>query len=540
LLINGRESYVSGQFPPLGVGGKTATSEVAQWLGSQNFSPDLRNRYERFVSVWGNEPTTPADFSRIPSAVFEAFKLAPPQIKYEPATKIKAPQPTSTIGPISTQTPPPNDPQVKQYSVYKDALERWVRSETMLEQRVANAIRQAIASLMNQRIDWNAERLLKRDVKHNLFSLPNAAGEGNLDPDPIRVMDTTVDPDGVLRSELLALLRYASIFNETPSYEEADDDLARVANLIDRLQPSVITRVRASAKKQTKAAIALLSSNSRLLGLLDKGRTPSAVSSFLFSDVESALDLIDTAPQAFKDWRTMQRDALQIRPLLIDLVLETSGCFQGTGKKSHGVDIVGLIDDFTSEVLAPDLTELPTLSSELKTKISSMRAAVVNVRLKSVLDEAKTLEAKIANELGAEFDKQATIDVVKQVATDLRDMGVWPTGPLGFSSNEFLTLCDSFRNSAVKEALATLTDVHLDGFQSGDAVARTISRVAQMNLNPLLTAEKFISRSSQVIRAAKEHVQTMESKYESVTPSQTAEALVETFDNLAADLARLQ
>jgi hypothetical protein len=260
----------------------------------------------------------------------------------------------------------------------------------------------------------------------------------------------------------------------------------------------------------------------------------------LFSDVESALDLIDTAPQAFKDWRTMQRDALQIRPLLIDLVLETSGCFQGTGKKSHGVDIVGLVDDFANEVLAPNVTELPTLSSDLKTKISSMRASVVDARLKSVLDEAKILGEKITNQLGAEFDKQATIDVVKQVATDLKEMGVWPTDSLGFSSNDFFALCDFFHNSAVKEALGTLRDVLLDGFQSGDASARTVSRVAQMNINPLLTAENFISRSSQVIRAAKEHVQTMESKYEGVTPAQTAEALVETFDNLAADLARLQ
>jgi hypothetical protein len=540
LLINGRESYVSGQFPPPSVSGKTATSEVAQWLGSQNFSPDLRNRYERFVSVWGNEPTTPADFSRIPSAVYEAFKLPPPQVKDEPATKIKVPQPTTTAGPISTQTPLPNDPQVRQYSAYKDALERWVRNSTMLEQRVANDIRKAIASLLNQRIDWNAERLLKREIKHNLFSLPNAAGEGSLDPDPIRVIETTVDPDGVLRSELLALLRYVSIYNETTSYDESDDDLARAANLIDRLQPLVIARVRASAKKQTKSAIALLSANSRLLGLLDKGRTPSAVSSFLFGDVESVLDLIDTAPQAFKDWRTMQRDALQIRPLLIDLVLETSGCFQGTGKKSHGVDIVGLVDDFANEVLAPNVTELPTLSSDLKTKISSMRASVVDARLKSVLDEAKILGEKITNQLGAEFDKQATIDVVKQVATDLKEMGVWPTDSLGFSSNDFFALCDFFHNSAVKEALGTLRDVLLDGFQSGDASARTVSRVAQMNINPLLTAENFISRSSQVIRAAKEHVQTMESKYEGVTPAQTAEALVETFDNLAADLARLQ
>ena len=542
VLINGRDAYLAGQFPPPNISGKPLAYVVAQWLGEQKFSPDIRSRYERFVSVWGNQPTTLSDIAHIPGAVFEAFKLALPQIESEKQDIKKVSQPTSTDGhlPLSPPPPQPDSPQIKQASVYQTALERWVQSETMLEQKVANAIRQSIASLMNQRIDWNAECLLKREVKGNQFSLPNAGGEGNLVDDPIKVTETVVDPDGRLRGELLALLRYVSIYNESPDYDEVDEDLARVGNFIDRLQPAVIARVRASAKKQTQAAIALLATNSRLLGLMEKGRTPNAVSSFLFSDVESPADIIDSAPQVFKDWRQLQRDALQIRPQLIDLVLETSGCFQGTGKTPQGVDIVSLIESYPEESFTPDLLGLPSLSSELRVRLMGMRASAINSRLKLVLQAAKTLETKVANELGADFDKQATIDVVKQVATDLKDMGVWPTGVLGFSSNEFLTLCESFRNAAVKEALAILTDILLDGSQEIDAASRTISRIAQMPLTPLLIAEQFINRAGQVVRVAEGHVRTMEAKYEGVTVAQTAEALAETFEKLATDLARLQ
>jgi hypothetical protein len=236
----------------------------------------------------------------------------------------------------------------------------------------------------------------------------------------------------------------------------------------------------------------------------------------------------------------MQRDALQIRPLLIKLVLESSGCFQGTGTRPYGVDIVSLIENFPNEDLAPDLTEFPSLSNESRAKLNQMRIVAVNARVKSVLEAAKNLKTKIPNELGTDFDKQTTIDVLRQVATHLKDMGVWPTGSLGFSPNEFFTLCESFRNSAIKEALTTLTEVLIDGFQSGDAISRTICLVAQMNLNSLLTAEHFIGCSGQVVRIAKEHVQAMESKYEGVSPAQTAEALAKTFENLAADLARLE
>lgn len=542
VLINGRDAYTAGQFPPPSLSGKPPAYAVAQWLGEQKFSPDVRSRYERFISVWGNQPTTLGDIARIPSAVFEAFKLPIPQIESEKQDIQKVSQQTSTEDHLRPPPPPPppDSPQIKLALAYQAALERWVQSETMLEQKVANAIRQAIASLLNQRIDWNAECSLKREIKHNLFSLPNAGGEAALVADPIKVTETTVDPDGRLRGEIFALLRYVAIYNQSPDYDEVDEDLARLGNLIDRLQPVVIARLRASAKKQTQAAIALLATNSRLLGLMEKGRTPTAVSRFLFSDVDSPPDLIDSAPQVFKDWRQLQRDALHIRPQLIDLVLETSGCFQGAGRTPQGVDIVGLIDSYPDESLAPDLSELPSLSSELRAKLMAMRASAINARLKLVLQAAKTLETKIANELGMDFDKQAAIDAVKQVATDLKDMGVWPTGALGFSSNEFLTLCESFRNSAVKEALATLTDVLVDGSLASDAASRTISRVAQMPLTPLLTAEHFINRAGQVIRVAQEHVRTMEAKYEGVTPAQTAEALADTFENLATDLARLQ
>jgi hypothetical protein len=204
------------------------------------------------------------------------------------------------------------------------------------------------------------------------------------------------------------------------------------------------------------------------------------------------------------------------------------------------VDIVGLIEGYPDESLVPDLSELPTLPNELRSKLIGMRAIAINARLKQVLQAAKTLETKISNELGADFEKQAVVDVVKQLATDLKDMGAWPTGALGFSSNEFLKLCESFRNAAVKEALTTLRDVLADGVQASDAASRTISRVAQMPLASMLTAEQFVNQAGQVIRVAEGHVRTMEAQYEGVTVAQTAKALAETFENLATDLAMLQ
>ncbi len=537
VLLTGRDAYLSGQFPPPGISGKPPAYEVAQWLASKSFAPDLKKRYERFISVWGNQPSTQADIGRIPGPVFDAFGLPLPGI--EPQTDaVTGTKRTATTTTTNTTTPSEvQDRKARDVQAYEAALEGWVGG-AMLEQRIANAVRQAIATLMNQRIDWNVECCLKRDVRPNQFSLPNAGGEGGLDADPVKVTESTEDTDGRLRGDLLALLRYVEVHSKATDYYEADEDLARVGNLIDRLRPAVIARSRVAANKHAHSAITLLATNSRLLGLTEKGRTPAAVSSFLFGNVGPVSDLIDTAPQAFKDWRQLQHNAFQVRASLIQRVLETSGCFQGTGKTAYGVDIVGLFECYPDETSTADLIDLPNLSPEQRSTLMSMRPAAVGARLKQVLEAAKKSQALIATELDAEFDKKAVIHVVKEVATNLKAMGAWPT-TLVFPSNAFFEVCELFRNSAVKEALATLKDVLADGAGEPVDARKTISRVAQMPLDPLLAAQRFISDARAVIRAAADHARTLEKQYQGISPVQKADDLSETFACLIADLDRL-
>lgn len=69
---------------------------------------------------------------------------------------------------------------------------------------------------------------------------------------------------------------------------------------------------------------------------------------------------------------------------------------------------------------------------------------------------------------------------------------------------------------------------------------KKISRVAQMPLVPLLTAEQFINNANLVIRAAANHARTLEMQYAGIAPDQKAKELTGTFASLAADLDRLQ
>ncbi len=536
ILLNGRDAYTNNQFPPPGIGGKPLAAEVAQWLALQPFSADIKKRYERFISVWGNQPTLQSDISRINGLVFETFGLPLPVINTE--ISITKPVPPETKN-RSTKTEEP-DGNVRAIQTYRDALERWVQNGTLLEQKIANEIRQGIAKLMNQNIDWNAERFLKRNVSHSLFSLPNAGGEGHVDADPVKVAESTEDADGRMRGDLLALIRYDKIYSAAADYEHVDEDLARIGNLIDRLRPGVLTRLRSTTIKQARSAISLLATNSRLLGLSERGRTPAAISAFLFGDVKPLNEFKDTAPQAFKDWRQLQRDASEIRTSLIQHVLETSGCFQGSGKTPHAVDIVGLLECYPNETGIFDLTPLSPLSPELRSTLMSMRPAAIGGRVKQVVESAKKAKTLIVNELGPEFDKQAVIDTVKSVAMNLSDMGAWSHQTIGFSSKAFMEVCESFRGSAVKEAFAALADLLTDAAEESSDMGKKISRLAQMPLDPLLIAQKFIGDACTVVRAAADHARTLEKQYEGVSPVQTAEKLSETFTNLIDDLGNLK
>lgn len=537
VLLAGRHAYVNKQFPPPEINGKPLASDIAQWLALQSYSTDLKKRFERLISIWGNQPVTQTDISRIPAPVFEAFGLPLPEITSQPPQTVRLPAPHTSDKPPEV-IPSIGDEKSKKVQDFQAALERWVQNGTLLEQPIANAVRKSISTLLNRRIDWNAECCIKRDIKPTQFSLPNSGGEKGLEADPVNVAESTDDPDGRLRGDILALLRYVEVYNEVADYESADEDLARIGNLIDRLRPKVLVRVRTVVKQQAKSAMTLLATNSRLLGLIEKGRTPAALSSFLFGDVKPLNDVKDTAPQAFKDWRLMQQDALKIRADLIQRVLESSGCFQGTGVTAYGVDIVGLLECYENDNITADLA-VQNISPDLRQTLMTMRASAVSARLNQVLDVAKKIQVLIVNELNAEFDKHAVIDTVKAVATNLKEMGAWPA-TLGFSSKAFFDICESFRNSAVKESLSALADVLTENAESPSNALKKISRVAQMPLEPLLTAQRFISDARIVIRAATDHALTLEKQYEGLSPVQKADELTETFVSLVADLSRLQ
>lgn len=541
VLVSGREAFINKQFPPPVLQVIPPSADVAQWLDSLVVSEDLKQRNRRFVTVWGNNPQSRSDIGRIPGKIFEIFGLQQTDIKPAPQTVIKPRH--QAAKPVQTPSSKANPfalAQTQAIEDFRNALENWVQKDVRLEQGIANKIRKALETLINQRIDWNAERCLRPEIKWSAkLSIPNSAGEGNLAADAIKIAPDNKDLDGRLRGELLAILRYSDVYSANKDYEGADDDLARIANLLDRLLPEALEFVRISAQKKSKSLILALAANSRLLGISERGRTIKGVSHFLFSKVETPEELQDEVPQAFSDWKSLQNIAFMVRPQLQQLVLETSGCFQGTGKSVNGIDIIRLVEYYPDNDNNFDLADLELKNlPDLKLSLQNMSDLRVNSRVNQVLQEAKKISSTIKKELGDEFDKNVVIDVLKTLANKLSMGGVWNTDDIGFSAKDFSRLCEEFRSAAVKECLALLQKVEEpDG---GGEIQKVVTRVAQLPLSPLITTKNFLEKASKVVKNATRHTQDLELQFQGINSVEKAQELASVFNDLLADLTMLQ
>jgi hypothetical protein len=551
VLLSGRLAFENGLFPNSGIDAPRVNAEVTQWLSALPVSEEVRNRYARVVAIWGNLPQTPAEIGRIPKEVFDAFKLDRPNVlPIGPVPPISLAPPIPPIGgkgtginqspppPSPSPSPPPPSPSLD--DDLKLALENWVQKNEQLKNTVANQIRQSIASALNERIDMQAERCVKALISARQISIPNAAGEGNISSTPIKVADDHSDRTGQLRSELAAVVRFYRPNGENGSYVGADDDKVWIGNLSDRLMPQALALVRTTIRLKLGVALRQLATNSRILGLADRGRTAASLAPFLFGATVALKPSVEGAPQEFSAWRSLQEQALRVRPELTQIVLSYCGSFQGAGKTAYAVDMARVVDCMPPDGEAVDLRLLDPLADELRQTLIAMGEARVRVQARNVLQSATSIRTKLTAELGGEFDKQAIADEFKTLADQLRGTGEWNTEEIGMGHPAFRTLCEDFRSSALQEALAMLGKTEEgDGQEEAKGDAQLINRMGRFDVQPLIVATRFVETSRKVLKVSDKRAKMLEEQFRGVDPLAEAQRIQSLFTGLLQEIDSL-
>lgn len=542
VLTRSRQPFIEQTFPPSTLIVSPPSAEVAEWLATLNVSPDVRERYARLVTIWGNLPETVADIGRIPPAVFKVFglespQLVPPQTTPQPTPKPEHKEKESRSNDDKSRTridvSPPEDQRVIDL---RASLASWVREGIRLEQGNANLIRKALEQAITDRIDWNAERCSKFSIGSAYISIPHALGEAGKPDDAIRIAPDHQDSEGRLRPELLAVVRYYQFQRRTADYDEADEDLARIGNLVQRLMPQVLTLVRKLAKLRLHHASKLLSTNSRLLGVLERGRTTKGVSDFLFGEPKLPGPLPAEAPIQLQEWRQLQNCALAIRGKLTAMLLEHGGCFQGSGGKVAGIDIVRVLDSYPDDAGKVDTDLLGPIDPDVMRQLPHMREAAVNARAKRVQTEALRVQQVLNDALGNNFDKNEVADTLKALTDSLH--GIWSSLDIGMSSSAFKGFCDEFRASPLKEALHTLQAAAQLDEEKTDSKA--LSRIAQLDISPLIVAHRFVTTARLVTKEAQRRAETEYKNMKDIDVLGEANKIRDTFDSLLKDLDALE
>lgn len=533
ILLIGRDAYIGGVFPPASLLAPRAKAEVEQWLAT--LAGSQRGRYERLVTIWGNDPATSAEVGRIPSLVFKTFGLESPGF----TAPIQTEKPIRSDGKSETarnstrsQLPPVDNSLV---SELRASLEDWVQNDVRLEQGIASQIRTALEQAITERIDWNAERCIKFSIGTTRISIPNAAGQAGIRSDAIKVASDHRDPDGRLRTDLVALLRFYRFNKRQTNYDEVDDDLARIGNLVNRLMPQALALIRSEVHVQLQNASMLLATNSRMLGILEKGRTPAGLSALLFAKPQLGESPPASAHAHILEWRELQESAKVILSKLREALLDRCGCFQGAGSTANGVDIARIVEFFPNDGDKLDLEVLEPLDPILRSNLGNVREAAVNVRAKRVLTEALRLSQALQAELGETFDKNEIADALNDLTKGMQ--GIWNNDELGTTSAAFKRLCEEFRASALKEVLGTLKlSVQLDEDKND---SKALSRIAQLDVNPLIVAHSFVAMATKVANTARKRAEMIEGQTQGLDMDTQIGEIRGTFEQLVSDMETL-
>ena len=538
VLEFGRNAFSNKQFPPVSISTGEPSGQIATWISSLKGSEDLKDRYARLITTWGNNPERIEDIGRISKEIFEAFSLPFPELGNVVLDKPIIDKPVSP----HTNKEPDNSPQEQRINEYNKIIENWVRNNTKLPQNVALEIRRNVAALLNKRIDWNAERCLSATFEFEAkeISIENSGGQGNILLDAIiKIEPVNNDASGKLREALKSILRKNEVYKGSSLYKGMDDDMINISDFIECLLPTAQSIVREKLKKQNQSLIFALEANSRLLGLSDKKSSLKSLSSLLFSDAPSLEQLFNNENQSFNELRIIQINAFNARASLQKNLINLNGCFQGQGPTTWGIDIVRVFESMPDREFRLDPREINRFDPPVVEYLQNNRDADVSRKMSQVLNEVNRINTLVKLKLEINFDKNQVTQALKDLTSQLRSMGAWDNTNIGIPANDFITLCDSFNSSALKESLAIANSIE-DIKDDEDVLTKKFVLGSQLKLNPLILSERLIIFAEKILTYADGYANRNEELYGGIRPEDKLKEIQDEFKNIAKSLSSLE
>lgn len=333
-----RPMYEAGTFPPTGFKGAVLSSNADIALRTQAYPQATNDRLAVVLVYWAGEPADLHTAPQVEPGIFEAFRLPWPFTQQAPQHPNSSNSPTTTVTAAAPQLTEHRVPGTEGLAIQ---LEEWANGT--LPQKAANQIRQIVAKALNDRLDWNSLRMRRVDTPPAWILLPFVP-TGNPTSEPKLSVAENVRPvSAVARMGIAALDRWSD--NKSSwDYPKADDDYAVAQQLLDSLERQFKFWILESAQREVSVAARTLHRQALMLGLSRKAEPSQPRLSELCAVAATPdvvpVDIDDRSPAGFV--ATACRKARESRPELQKLLVDSTGCFQGSGQQVYAIDIYRL------------------------------------------------------------------------------------------------------------------------------------------------------------------------------------------------------
>jgi hypothetical protein len=533
-VLECRELFLRGAFPPEKFEEAVAKAEVASWLSKA--AADYRGRLESTIVYWGDNPGTLEALSQVPEAIFKAFKLEAPSALG--LTPVVAPARTSTPAPTQkakaeakaaeSVATPAEDPDRKKWS---DTLEGWASGQ-LLQQRDARHLRIPLGELLSKSMNWNALRMSRISAPPPFIIIHNAAGNDAPATYKLQLSKEPGDRDGRLRKGLLAIALYEKN-NRSWDYSGGDLDSAAAANLIDRLGRQYAADIETLAHGEIAWLVDQLIVQARVLGHSFRETTkPERVAEIVLGPIEATFadSLVPDSPE--ERWQQLRQQALRLRSELQTLLLARLGCFQGTGATTYGIDTVRLAKSLKCDAKKPprDCTQ-----GELGNHISTLKDAFLRARVQPVIQSLRDFSDAVVSTFGKDFDKEEYLREAKALV-DSVGSDIWP--PNGEPRQALTAAIEEFRKTRLQDTLEKIRRIP-EGDLASVSVMDLVSVAGQVDFSVIARTREFIKRVNLFVSGVDQSVAARERTAGDADPTALATAIEQKLDEIATALSTL-
>lgn len=431
-VLKARPQFEQGTFPAgvEHIDGQAAVELTNIFAG---LSAPLKDRYQRIIVCWGNDPRTVTELGqRLDPRVLEAFGLRPLKTLQKPGP-IPRPLPVPAPGPEPEL--PQEDRAAAVNAKWRPVMDAWARG-TRLDLAEAQVVRKLVHAFVIASVDWNALCLSSGDFDANSFELPLALGQKRQHKTERPVIKVT-GPSGVadrvepeLAREILAILRFDAV--KDLNYDDVEEDSLHVLDFLDRMGRAL----ESAALKAAESKLVPLAHGAVRAGFVLRGVAPD---SSLAERLAAALgtDQSDPAESGAIAWDRLRAECWASGGELRGALLRYLQVVQGGGTTPHAVDVAR----FSRAIDAP-AADSSVINARLHgddaESLAKLLVSLTTPRLVAPVNAARAKLEEWTKRTLRDAGMKGTVDepvALRDSAIALIDEavlnGLWPTQPAG-------------------------------------------------------------------------------------------------------------